>query len=389
MKEIYAGKEQVIMRATRQRKDGRYETRVQLGYGKDGKEAVKSFYATTAKESKKKAIEFVNEYNINNGKLSDIPFPNAIKRWLFETKHGSKKGTAFDRDEQVLNYQILPHAPKKQLKDVTTSDLQKILNKLSEKYSLSTLKKVKSLLKMFFEYAVNSRLIIYNPVPMLIIKKSDLYTAPVNPLEKDKEKIFSEEEMEKLKAAAKEKSPKTEYQNLFFIVMLNTGLRAGEALALDYADIDFKNKTINIHKNYVNHKKRDENGMAIGRISELTTTKTRASTCLLPINKTALETLILMKSYEPEGYTGPIIHNSEFERIAPRSFAKRFYSLLKSAGIKKCGLHTLRHTCGSIMYEAKNHNQLFVSNYLRHSSLASTNAYIHLNKINIEDLPEI
>ena len=108
---------------------------------------------------------------------------------------------------------------------------------------------------MFFEYAVNSRLIIYNPVPMLIIKKSDLYTAPVNPLEKDKEKIFSEEEMEKLKAAAKEKSPKTDYQNLFFIVMLNTGLRAGEALALDYADIDFKNKTINIHKNYVNHKK--------------------------------------------------------------------------------------------------------------------------------------
>ena len=27
--------------------------------------------------------------------------------------------------------------------------------------------------------------------------------------------------------------------------------------------------------------------------------------------------------------------------------------------------------------------------YLRHSSLASTNAYIHLNKINIKDLPEI
>ena len=160
MKEIYAGKEQVIMRATRQRKDGRYETRVQLGYGRDGKEAVKSFYADTAKESKKKALEFVNEYNINNGKLSEIPFPNAIKRWLFETKHGSKKGTAFDRDEQVLNYQILPHAPNKQLKDVTASDLQKILNKLSEKYSLSTLKKVKSLLKMFFEYAVNSRLII-------------------------------------------------------------------------------------------------------------------------------------------------------------------------------------------------------------------------------------
>ena len=106
MKEIYAGKEQVIMRATRQRKDGRYETRVQLGYGKDGKEAVKSFYATTAKESKKKALEFVNEYNINNGKLSDIPFPNAIKRWLFETKHGSKKGTTV-KECLIIYYTII------------------------------------------------------------------------------------------------------------------------------------------------------------------------------------------------------------------------------------------------------------------------------------------
>ena len=110
MKEIYTGKEQVIMRATRLRKDGRYETRVHLGYGKDGKEAVKSFYADTAKESKKKALEFVNEYNINNGKLSEIPFPNAIKRWLFETKHGSKKApplTVMNRFSTIKFYPML------------------------------------------------------------------------------------------------------------------------------------------------------------------------------------------------------------------------------------------------------------------------------------------
>ena len=110
MKEIYAGKEQVIMRATRLRKDGRYETRVQLGYGKDGKEAVKSFYATTAKESKKKAIEFVNEYNINNGKLSDIPFPNAIKSGCLKPSTVVKRApplTVMNRFSTIKFYPML------------------------------------------------------------------------------------------------------------------------------------------------------------------------------------------------------------------------------------------------------------------------------------------
>lgn len=35
-------------------------------------------------------------------------------------------------------------------------------------------------------------------------------------------------------------------QGLYFIFMLNTGLRAGEAVALKYSDIDFENGTMKI-----------------------------------------------------------------------------------------------------------------------------------------------
>lgn len=391
MKEVCREKSEIVIRGTRQRKDGRYETRVQLGYGTDGKEIVKSFYSETSKGSKIKASKFIEEYNLAHGDISEIPFAKAMERWLVEIKRSSIKSTSYDRLEEIFKYQIQPYALSinKPVKEIKPIDLQKILNSNSEKYSRSTMKKVKSRLNQFFEYAHYSRSISFNPAAILTLKSDDETTVLHNPFEEDKSKILSCEQIERLKEAAEKENLKTEYQNLFFIFMLNSALRAGEALALEYSDIDFENKTVNIHKNYVNHKKRDEDGTSIGRINEITFTKTRKSNCILPLNQTATEILIRMKSYEPEGYTGPIIHNKRFERIGPRSFAKRFYALLNQAEIEKCGLHTLRRTCGSILYETSGHNQYFVSAYLRHTSVASTNSYIHLINIARENITEI
>ena len=82
------------------------------------------------------------------------------------------------------------------------------------------------------------------------------------------------------------------YQGEFILFMLNTGIRLGEAVALQYSDVDFENGEITITKNAINPKERDENGDSTGkRIHELSSTKTRTSKATIAISPFALDIL--------------------------------------------------------------------------------------------------
>ena len=53
-------------------------------------------------------------------------------------------------------------------------------------------------------------------------------------------------------------------QAKYFIFLLNTGLRIGEAMALRYSDVDFDRKTISINANRTTAKRREADGRATG-----------------------------------------------------------------------------------------------------------------------------
>ena len=63
--------------------------------------------------------------------------------------------------------------------------------------------------------------------------------------------VFSKEELEKFKkeACSTYSNGKRKYKQVSaYILMLNTGMRPGEALALKNCDIDLENKKLHIHK---------------------------------------------------------------------------------------------------------------------------------------------
>ena len=167
----------------------------------------------------------------------------------------------------------------------------------------------------------------------------------------------------------------------FFVFMLNTGLRAGEALALKYSDFDYANRTVLVSENITSVKERDSDGRATGRRTvSKGETKTRRSTAVLSINQTAVDIIKRLQAQEPDGYDGYIIHNGDLT-IEPQALEKRFYNLLRLAQIEKTSLHTLRHTCASKLYELTNGDTQFVSEMLRHESASFTaKTYIHLER---------
>lgn len=168
------------------------------------------------------------------------------------------------------------------------------------------------------------------------------------------------------------------YQGEFILFMLNTGIRLGEAVALQYSDVDFENGEITITKNAINPKERDENGDSTGkRIHELSSTKTRTSKATIAISPFALDILCEMKAKEKPDYNSFIVHNEEGTRIERRVLERRFERILEGAKIETKGIHCLRHTYGTQLYEKTQDMQL-VAHQLRHSDPAFTSrTYVH------------
>lgn len=69
------------------------------------------------------------------------------------------------------------------------------------------------------------------------------------------------------------------------LLILDTGMRIGEALALEWSDIDFKNKTLRVNKTLTKAKERNVKGEVVGKNKKTFSdiTKTESGNRLIPL----------------------------------------------------------------------------------------------------------
>lgn len=117
--------------------------------------------------------------------------------------------------------------------------------------------------------------------------------------------------------------------------MLNTGLRTDELLGLLNSDINLEGRYLEVRQGVKETAKRNGVEAEPGR---------EVKNGAVPLNDTAIE---MIEDLHRESYFGPDTplvadENGEFTR--PVNFRKRYYRILKTAGIELKGLHSLRHT---------------------------------------------
>lgn len=367
--------------------------------------------------------------------------PYIPKDWLIYHKNRKVRSSSFDRLENTLSYQLLPSIKalgyeRFALEDITTNHIEEIMDyNLRQGYSYSTLLKVKNYLRAFFDFHDGD--IQRNPMKKYQFYSKESVQAMQTSLQgkkqevldkiaqkkKDKEEgkdsqiIITEEELKLAHLSMKSQIDQQDihvltqnevdrirdvikngytkmyrsrsgnlvesaryfpFQGEFILFMLNTGIRLGEAVALMYRDIDFDKGEISITKNAINPKERDDAGNSTGkRVHELSSTKTKTSKATIAISPFALDILREMKNKEQPDYDGFIVHNEEGERIERRVLERRFERILEGAKIEAKGIHCLRHTYGTQLYEQTQDMQL-VSHQLRHSDPAFTSrTYVH------------
>lgn len=333
----------------------------------------KYFYGTKQECLEKKSkFEALLSSNIVGDK--DVLFKDFVRVWLKEIKQPAVKPNSYDRLEYVTETTLITRIGDLSLKQIDDNIIQTmIINKMKEEgYAFATIKKAYSTLGQVLKYAVARGKIDKNPMDDVFLPKRSLF-------EKKKIRFLSDEERTKLVSTcyAKFENGRRVYKfGAFYVFLLYTGLRLGEALALKWSDIDFDKRTVNVSRTIVYVKDRTKNdGSKI--IVDQPSTK-NGSSRMVYLSDMAIEALKDLKNqmgYDPEGY---IMQTKNNTIIYPADAYKIFQRILKRAGVEQCGIHALRHSFVSLMIN-NGIPVTMVSRMVGHSDVGITmKIYTHL-----------
>lgn len=258
-----------------------------------------------------------------------------------------KEGNSYSRFESTVYNHIIPAFGMKRLIDVTSKDINSLLaSKHEEGLSHSSVKKIHDGFSSMFTFAV---------------KKGDLRPQEnpmngVSMIREDKFKPSTQHYLtpQEVSALAEAISTKTylgtylyKYGNVF-LFMLNSGLREGEVCALLKTDFDFDKRVVKVNKNLNQVRERQTDG-SYKYTLKVTSPKNRNSIRYVPLNKEAIKYAKAVMAEFDE--TDKFIYGIHGEWTRPGILIKQFQRILERAGIEKMGLHSLRHTFVSMLFE--------------------------------------
>ncbi len=364
------------------RTDGRYEGRLTV----EGKR--KSFYGNTKSEVKNKAKDYLMKVENGFRESKKVLLNDYIVYWLKTYKWNKIEPSSYTRLYRVYECQIKNTIGNKMIGDITTKDIQKLIDEYANPPSsnikplaLSGLKRILHLLRPCLDMAIQEEIIYKNPCDNIILPKESCIK-----IETKRQYSLTDNEIEQIRNCALGKYKTTgEYYSRDFLVILliiNLGLRVGEALALEWSDIDFENKIVYINKtvqsNIKNFNSMYGDKATYNRIKK--STKTHSGVRILQLNDVVISYLKELKEYDKR-------HKIVSEFVCcttvgtlntARNLQRSLDRLIKKTNIKKkVSLHTLRHTFGSTLLRHGVGIEI-ISKLMGHSNISITyNKYIH------------
>ncbi len=346
---------QIIKRGERN-----FIVRVYLGRDANGK---RDYLNQTVRGSKKDAQALLNKL-LRDKDMGTLLEPSResldsyLDRWL-ETAAKPRLGVSSYGDyERLLRYYVRPELGATPLQKLTVLDIQKVYAGMQARdLSPRTVQYTHRVLKNALEQAVKWRVLIHNPAQYVELPKQ----------ERREQHFMTDEEARRFLTAAR-----TSTHYAFFTLLLSTGLRPSEALALRWQDVDTKRCAVRITRTV----KRIKGAWLWGE------PKTKKSRRVVDYPVSLNEVLLEHRAKQAELFgAGELIFPSlEGTPLHEANILKRhFRPLLKATRLPKTmRLYDLRHTHASLLLLAGVHPKV-VSERLGHSSIVITlDTYSHV-----------
>lgn len=322
------------------------------------------------------ARNYINGINPNGEMLLTQYLDNWIKKM-----EGTLKPSTFEDYEKRIYGKLIPYfEPQKlKLKDLKPSAVTEYMLHLKTSgrsngnggLSRKSVNNIKVVLSSALEDAVKDKLIKENPVELC---KMPSFEADI----KKELYVYNVQEVKKLLDYAKETES---HIYTFLVLVLFTGMRKGELMALQWSDIDFDNNILLVNKNRTGTKSKTTN--------KLTTPKSESSNRRIPLHPIVADALkeeksrqnkfkkIMGKAYKGENF---VILNSELKPYSNLSAINRVLErLIIGAGLPHTTVHGLRHAVATLLDDMGTSIR-DISVLLGHSSVYTTEK-IYINRI--------
>lgn len=287
-------------------------------------------------------------------KKTEKLFYKYFEEWVKIYKEGAVQPITLNK-YHVSTKWIKQLAPDLKLGKLDRRSYQLLLNEYAKTHERQTVNDFHRHLKGAILDAIEDGLLLTNPARKVVLKGKE-------PRDK-KQKFLSEKEVKAL-IAHLSLDAEISWDWLFYL-LLKTGMRFSEALALTPADFDFHNKTVNITKTW-NYKKTSGGFLP---------TKNSSSVRKIAIDRATNQHF--RKLTRRIANEQPIFAQ---HKISNATINIRLRKLCEKAGVPVISLHGCRHTHASLLIYA-GVSIASVAKRLGHSSIATTQqTYLHIIK---------
>lgn len=346
--------------------DGTVTHRKSVGYKASGQRKILTVTAPNKsaciKEMKKKEAEWnkaKNRSTIGKGStVSDL----CQMHLSYQIEQGELKPKSIDRRECTIDNHIQAYPiGRMQLAEIRVADIDNHISTLIKENRLSdsSIEKVVDVLNAAYSWALVRGEVENNPVapikPTLVkrmqkMKQKTADEADVVVLSADEEKRFVQEAM-----LRNSKTGKFVYAaGLYSLLLLYTGMRCGEMLALRWKDLDFENRMITIEKSRSVAKNRNRKTEEETKYVMVEGTTKNEKARRIELMPEALQVLRLIRlECNDEREDALIVTTKSGKGNTATNLEHRVATIFRNAGLTELtgGLHIFRRTFATKMYE--------------------------------------
>ena len=364
-----------------QRKDGRWVGQVTVGYREDNGKPIRRYtYQATREEAAhwaalQVATELDRAGSVRSGELLLRDF---LHNWLATCKVHEVCSRTMAHAERL---HIAPALGDLPLGEVTPLKIQTFLYQLQAEKRLSqrTISLNKSVLVQMYDYAMELGLVESNPARNAKLPRQS------RKIDGGEDKVIPIAQREQLLKAA-ESDP---ILCPILTLLMLTGMRIGEALALQWKHVDFQNRTISIQQSLTRELEFDGEGRTKKTAAALGVTKTRCSRRVIQAPDLVLQRLREWMRYLSKRKGGlEALVPEGFVFCSTRTMGMRTYSGFRASfrhflerngfGDQHLNLHRFRHTYASMLLEQEISPKV-VQKLLGHRDVSTTlGVYSHV-----------